>query len=284
MSESEGFVKSDADASSSRKGAGDGDRKSSKTVLPVNCVMLNKLTHQSLGLVLQQHKYSSITIVGFVTEFQELGSRCEFKLWDASGQSVLVQQWKGGDDESGTPVARTALPLDDDSLVRVFGHPRKTANSKDPLVLASRITPVTDLNELTMHFLDVVTAHVALRKRKQNVKLSLPDVTGFPGTTGSEMGNMSFGEMSISKPTAGLTAGPAAPNSQLKAAAAPNAKDLVLKAITKDSSVQGISFTELESSLKSLNMKVIREAIDFLLTEGHIYTTTDDSHFKSLEG
>lgn len=276
----EGFVKSDPEASSSKKGAGDTDRKS-KTVLPVNTGMVNKLTHPALGLVLQRHKYSTVTIVGFVSDFSDMGSRSEFRINDSCGAPVLVQQWKGGEDQAGTPVAHETQ-IQNDALIRVFGHPRKTAASKDPLLLASKILPVTDVNELTMHCLDIVTAHLTLKKRKDNIELSLPDVTGFPGSVVGDVGNVSFSNTTVHK---GAVTGPATPqNSQPKAVPVATAKELVLKAISKDSSVQGISLIELESSLKSLNMKLIREAIDFLLNEGHIYTTTDETHFKSLEG
>ena len=281
VEQGDGFVKNDADASTSRRG--DGDRKTSKTVLPVNTAMLHKLTHSSLGLVLQRHKYSSVTIVAFVSDYTESQNKAEFRLKDPFGQSIEVQQWKGVE-EDGSQTSRSGPPIRNDMLVRAFGHPRKTANSAGPLLLASRILPVTDVNELAMHVLDVLAAHVTLKKRKENVTSGLPAVTGFPGSqaTASDSFNNTFTNTSIHQSAAGAAGPGSAANSQPSVTLSP--KDLVLKSISKDNSVTGISLTELEAGLKSLNLKTIREAIDFLLNEGHIYTTTDDMHFKSLDG
>ncbi|XP_044540267.1 replication protein A 32 kDa subunit-like, partial [Gracilinanus agilis] len=44
---------------------------------------------------------------------------------------------------------------------------------------------------------------------------------------------------------------------------------------------EGMNFQDLKAQLHNLNVSVIKQAVDFLSNEGHIYSTVDDDHFKS---
>ncbi|XP_076319879.1 replication protein A2 isoform X3 [Tachypleus tridentatus] len=60
-------------------------------------------------------------------------------------------------------------------------------------------------------------------------------------------------------------------------------QQLVFRAISAATSEEGISFQHLCESLKSLTPAVIRKVVEFLSNEGHIYTTTDDDHYKATD-
>uniref|UniRef100_A0A3Q0SGH2 Replication protein A2 n=1 Tax=Amphilophus citrinellus TaxID=61819 RepID=A0A3Q0SGH2_AMPCI len=46
---------------------------------------------------------------------------------------------------------------------------------------------------------------------------------------------------------------------------------------------QGISIHELKKRLGSMSMMVIKQAVEFLSNEGHIFSTIDEDHYKSTD-
>lgn len=54
--------------------------------------------------------------------------------------------------------------------------------------------------------------------------------------------------------------------------------------IKNSASEVGASIAEVSRHLKGVPEKAIRDAIEFLSGEGHIYSTIDDDHFKATDG
>lgn len=46
-------------------------------------------------------------------------------------------------------------------------------------------------------------------------------------------------------------------------------------------SEEGVSIQQLQSQLNGMSEPDIRTAIDFLSSEGHLYSTIDEDHFKA---
>ncbi len=46
---------------------------------------------------------------------------------------------------------------------------------------------------------------------------------------------------------------------------------------------QGMHINEICDALKNFPKSKITDALEFLSTEGHVYSTIDDEHFKSTE-
>jgi replication factor A2 len=58
----------------------------------------------------------------------------------------------------------------------------------------------------------------------------------------------------------------------------------VLSLVSACTDESGISVTELVDQLRSrMSESAVRNALDFLCSEGHIYSTIDDDHFCSTE-
>ena len=55
----------------------------------------------------------------------------------------------------------------ENTYVRVFGHVRAFNNKRN--VVAFKVVPLMDMNELTTHLLEVVHSHLALTKRQGTV-------------------------------------------------------------------------------------------------------------------
>ncbi|NXY35496.1 RFA2 protein, partial [Pomatorhinus ruficollis] len=46
---------------------------------------------------------------------------------------------------------------------------------------------------------------------------------------------------------------------------------------------EGMSLQDLKQQLHSMSMSTIKQAVEFLSSEGHIYSTVDDDHYKSTD-
>ncbi|KAH8038569.1 hypothetical protein HPB51_001990 [Rhipicephalus microplus] len=159
-----------------------------------------------------------------------------------------------GDLEVQYEQQRVLSHLVEGSYVRVVG-PVRSAEGKRQLK-AFKVFPVTDLNELTLHLAEVVHSNMALRVgfTPSSVKHEPMD-TSANSFLGAGAGNLGL-------------------NQQQK---------LVYEAIRECTTNIGIGFDEICSRLKSMNKNTIRDVVEFLANEGHIFTTMDDEHYKATD-
>ncbi|XP_019505613.1 PREDICTED: replication protein A 32 kDa subunit isoform X3 [Hipposideros armiger] len=61
------------------------------------------------------------------------------------------------------------------------------------------------------------------------------------------------------------------------------AQNQVLNLIKACPRPEGLNFHELKNQLQHMPLASIKQAVDFLSNEGHIYSTVDDDHFKSTD-
>ncbi|XP_021118821.1 replication protein A 32 kDa subunit isoform X2 [Heterocephalus glaber] len=146
----------------------------------------------------------------------------------------------------------TAAPMD----VRQWVD---TDNKKS--LVAFKIMPLEDMNEFTTHILEVVNAHMMLSK---------------PST------QPSAGRASISNPGMGEP-GNFSGNSFMPANGLTMTQNQVLNLIKACPRPEGLNFQDLRSQLQHMPIASIKQAVDFLSNEGHIYSTVDDDHFKSTD-
>uniref|UniRef100_A0A8I5THG0 Replication protein A2 n=1 Tax=Pongo abelii TaxID=9601 RepID=A0A8I5THG0_PONAB len=146
----------------------------------------------------------------------------------------------------------TAAPMD----VRQWVD---TDNKKS--LVAFKIMPLEDMNEFTTHILEVINAHMVLSKANSQPSAGRAPISN-PGM--SEAGN--FGGNSF-MPANGLTV----------------AQNQVLNLIKACPRPEGLNFQDLKNQLKHMSVSSVKQAVDFLSNEGHIYSTVDDDHFKSTD-
>ena len=97
-----------------------------------------------------------VTTVGLVREVNEQETRLEYKIDDMSGPTIDVKQFVDSGDD-GNPNERTVL-VRENTYVRIYGHVRSFNNKRS--IVAFKIQPVTDMNELTNHLLETIHAHI----------------------------------------------------------------------------------------------------------------------------
>ncbi|XP_005925645.1 replication protein A 32 kDa subunit isoform X1 [Haplochromis burtoni] len=207
---------------------------------------------------------AQVTIVGVIRSTDKSMTNIQYKVDDMTGAPMDVKQWVDTEDQS---VDSTVLPPG--TYVKVSGNLRSFQNHRS--VVAFSVRPLEDMNEITSHMLEVVQAHMALSK---------------PQTMSGAGGGMSSSAMPMSRPTMGgmdgNVGGYAGANDMTNNGLSAN-QNQVLCLIRSCPEPQGISIQELKKRLGSMSIAVIKQAVEFLSNEGHIFSTIDEDHYKSTD-
>ncbi|XP_067386851.1 replication protein A 32 kDa subunit isoform X2 [Emydura macquarii macquarii] len=228
-------------------------RSRSQNIVPctVSQLLAAEQTHETFRI--REIEISQVIIMGIIRQAEKAPTNILYKVDDMTAAPMDVRQWVDTD-EAGS---ETVVPPG--TYVKVAGHLRSFQNKKS--LVAFKITPLEDMNEFTTHILEIVNAHMILRK-------SLMAPSKMPQSLGSfGMGGMASYGGSSSMPVNGLTAH----------------QSQVLNLIKSCSDPEGMSLKELKSQLHNINMSTIKQAVEFLSSEGHIYSTVDDDHYKSTD-
>ena len=68
--------------------------------------------------------------------------------------------------------------MEENTYVRVYGHLRSFNNKRN--VVAFRVLPLTDMNELTTHLLETVHGHMYMDKARATVSVAQPGSQCWP--------------------------------------------------------------------------------------------------------
>ncbi|KAM6935167.1 replication protein A 32 kDa subunit [Lycodopsis pacificus] len=207
---------------------------------------------------------AQVTIVGIIRSTDKSMTNIQYKIDDMTGAPMDVKQWVDTEDPG---VDSTVLPPG--TYVKVSGNLRSFQNHRS--VVAFSVRPLEDMNEITSHMLEVVQAHLALCK---------PQVMSSAGgggvTTGSDV-------TPISQPAVESRGGSyEGANDMVNNGLSAN-QNQVLSLIKGSREKKGISIQELKQRLGIMSMNVIKQAVEFLSNEGHIFSTIDDDHYKSTD-
>lgn len=198
-----------------------------------------------------------VTIVGLVRSVKESATRLDYEVDDLSGPPLEVKQFV--DNDESVPDEERVKAMRENTYVRVRGTVRSFGGKKS--IVATKITPITDMNELTYHILEVVHSHVTFNAANGDAGASTSNVRQGGVTTMSNGGDHNNDMVS------GLT----------------SIQNQVRVAIRNDMSSEGASVDAVCRQMRGVPEKAIREAIDFLSSEGHIYSTIDDDHYKATD-
>ncbi|ETE69735.1 Replication protein A 32 kDa subunit [Ophiophagus hannah] len=160
---------------------------------------------------------SQVIIVGIIRHAEKAPTNILYKVDDMTAAPMDVRQWVDTDEEGSENVV-----VPPGTYVKVAGHLRSFQNKKS--LVAFKIMPLEDMNEFTTHLLEVVNAHMILKK-----------------------------------------------------------SNTVLNLIKSCMTTEGISLHDLKTQLHNINLPTLKKAVEFLSSEGHIYSTIDDEHFKSTD-
>jgi len=237
-----------------------------KNLVSVSLAQVIHLTTKDDGLVVHRQKVHSLVAIGLVLNIEELVTKNIYRIDDQTrGAPIEVQYWKNDDNDSSNSRYVAPPPIMEKTWVRVTGQSRY--DDKKPFIVAFRVEPILDPNEIYMHFLEVIADSMVLQKRKIESLSS--------GGAGGVMNE----SRSMAAPTTGISVG----GSHMQGFSA--IQKTVLNLITKmsEQSSAGIHRSEIMGSVPGVNAADISKAIDFLANEGHIFSTTDEDTFKSTD-
>lgn len=228
-------------------------------IIPCTVSQLMSASQADEAFKVGEVEVAQVTIVGVIRSTDKSMTNIQYKVDDMTGAPMDVKQWVDTEDPS---VDSTVLPPG--TYVKVSGNLRSFQNHRS--VVAFSVRPLEDMNEITSHMLEVVQAHMMLSK---------PHGTS---NVGGEMGsNIPTMPRPVNENTGGGYAG-AMINNGLS-----GNQNQVLCLIKSCPEPQGISIQEIKQRLNGLSLAVIKQAVEFLSNEGHIFSTIDEDHYKSTD-
>ncbi|CAF2239958.1 unnamed protein product [Rotaria magnacalcarata] len=239
-----------------RKAGGENDsnnsqRPSVKGVLTCTIATILKAKHsESDNCFVYKHlKFNTCMVMGLIREVNHEvnGSLATYQIDDHSGDLLEVKWWH---DDSGEPLKSL-------TYVKVIGQVKVFAGKAH--LVAHHISKMQSLNELIAHSIECIHASISIRKLGEN---------GTSITTNNNNNNQG-GSNPFSQQTSNISNG---------FTPVQNAVLNLLKTVT---TMAGYSVLEICKQLKQFNENQVKQALEFLSGEGHIYSTTDDDHFRA---
>ncbi|NWI27081.1 RFA2 protein, partial [Sula dactylatra] len=226
----------------------------SQNIVP--CTVSQLVAADQMEETLQIHDVEStqVTMVGVIRQAEKAPTNILYKVDDMTAAPMDVRQWVDTDEAGGENVV-----VPPGTYVKIAGHLRFFQDKRS--LVAFKIMPLENMNEFTAHMLEVVNAQMVLRKNVMSAS-RVPQSFSSAGM-GDLEGCGGGGSVSVN----GLTVH----------------QSQVLNLIKNCTVPEGMSVQELKFHLHDMSMSTIKQAVDFLSSEGHIYSTVDDDHFKSTD-
>ncbi|XP_061402903.1 replication protein A 32 kDa subunit [Musca vetustissima] len=195
--------------------------------------------------------FSMVCIKGIVRNVDTSSTKITYTLEDSTGR-IEAHYWLEEGDTSKAPNVML------NKYATVYGSVRSQGGQKTLMVF--KMLPVNDPNEVVTHILEMLNARY--KSEEFSTKGSNFDFNG--GAKASNDGG-SFGIQSGND--LGL-----------------EGKNLaIFKAIKEHISNDGISRSELKRKFTQMKEAELNGILDFLISEGHIYSSIDTDHFLSTE-
>ncbi|KAL8570701.1 hypothetical protein ACOMHN_039136 [Nucella lapillus] len=232
-------------------------RSRAQNLVPVTVAQIFNANNTEDRFYSRSLEISQVCVIGLIRSVKESQTRMDYEIDDLTGPVLEVRHFSE-QDESGSDEQREE-PVRENTYARICGHVRSFQGKRN--VVAFKVTPVTDMNEVTCHMLEIIRAHAAANMVENGGGVGNPvstSTTGAPRAGDHGGSNIYQGMSSI--------------NSQIATIIKTNTSDV------------GASIAEVAKHLRGVPEKAIRDAVDFLSGEGHIYSTIDDDHFKATDG
>ncbi|KAL5016804.1 hypothetical protein ScPMuIL_006393 [Solemya velum] len=229
-------------------------RSRAQNLLPCTVAEIFNTTQNDDKFFSGEIEISQVTIVGLIRSVRETTTRLDYEIDDMSGPPIEVKQFV--DNDETVPDEEKVQAMRENTYVRVCGHVRSFGGKRS--IVAFKMTPIADMNEVTCHILEVIHSHVML---SQDSSANAAVTSAGDATIGQTGYNDMTGAIN------GLT--PIQSQTHL--------------CIKSNSTEHGASIESVCKQLRGVPEKSIREAIEFLSSEGHIYSTIDEDHYKATD-
>ena len=218
-----------------------------------------------------QTRLLQLTLVGKILDASEHASSTVLRVDDGTG-IVSIKYWGDNDDEGNAgddnAAARRAA-WQPGAYIRVHGNLRAFDGARS--LVAFNVRPVSDHNEISYHLAQCMLQHAHLAKTSG----SGGNATAIAATAG---GAAAAAAVAAAKPEA-AGGDPNAVGADGLTGAQREAKAQVA---TLGGGPQGASVDDVVAALQGRGFAevLVRDAVAFLLEEGHLYSTVDENHVK----
>lgn len=237
---------------------GENKGKRKQNVVPVQISEI--LTAPEEGFTIEGSEVGMVVICGKVINCEKATTKTSYRIQDDSGE-IDVIQWL----EEGT----NQPEYSEGSPVKVVGSIRSQGQDKKH-IMAFKIGGVSNQAEYDAHMLEVVYSHLKLKQLQQTIN-------GQIGMSTDMSQSMMGGGL-------GVQGGGAYVSSSNQSFGNKN-YDMVYALIRQSMDEAGIDRdTIFNQAKKSMSKTEMDNSLDFLSSEGHIYSTIDEDHFKTTDG
>ncbi|KAG8191219.1 hypothetical protein JTE90_021954 [Oedothorax gibbosus] len=219
-------------------------------VVPINIAQIHLLSESEENVKVGSQTAKIVTFVALVQSVDVQTTKVTYVVSDFTAPPIEVHAWIGENDDP-----EKCCPVRVNEYCRTTGVVRSAKGGKRH-VMAFNIRPLRELGELTQHIAEVMHTSMAIRiKDKESAESAC-----VLASAGMDCSEAAASSLKLTGP-----------------------QQLVRHAIGSCKDEVGISVSELCNTLKSLTRQSIRDALIFLSNEGHIYTTIDEDHYKSID-
>nr|KJB53779.1 hypothetical protein B456_009G005000 [Gossypium raimondii] len=206
------------------------------------------------GISIDGVDVNNIVLVGIISKIDNAVSDCTFRVDDGTGW-VECTKWVG-------------------MYVRVYGQ-FKSIQSRRSIHTFS-IRPITDFNEIAHHFLECIYVHLYNTKLRLRMTSATDGMTAQPQVANSYSGNHIMGYSYQTNSTSQFSNQYNTDEEQIR-----GISSMVLQYLRRPACLASEMGVSSDIVARELNVSVdkVRKTLDFLASEGVVYTTTDD-HYK----
>ncbi|KAH9554141.1 hypothetical protein CY35_08G048400 [Sphagnum magellanicum] len=269
-----GFMPSQSQANDFGGGGGRRSGSQNSGLLPLTAKMISQAIQKPSdeNFYVDGVDVNNVTLVGMVHDKEERATDVSFQLDDTTGQ-IEVKRWIDGQEQHEMQEMNNIRNF---TYVRVHGHLRSFQGKRN--IVAFSVRPITDFNELTFHFLEVIYVHLS-NIRAQGGTAAAPTHAGAAGVgphgTATIATNPSHYNQYL--PPASAMVGGNVDECQKRV-------HMIFEEPESLSIEQGLHIDQVAQRMVGYSRQQVKEAIEFLVNEGFVYSTIDDDHYKSTNG
>lgn len=236
-------------------GGGAGKKQRAQNVVPVDIGEILSMSGDQMTV--EGREVGMVVLVGRVLRVDHQATKNTYTIEDDTG-TIDAVHWVDEGQEN------TSANVSENMNCRVIGAVRSAQDKKHVMIF--KISQIENKDEIEAHGLEVLHAKLMIRKLQNQENSNI-------GMNSMSNSMMNFGSNTAAMPN--MSSGNAFGNAQ---------QDMIYKVIAACTRDEGIGREELMTQLKAKVSKVdLDSALDFLSGEGHIYSTIDDDHFKTID-
>ncbi len=267
-----------ANGVASGKGGGGGGRnreKQSHIPVTIRQVLETNANGTEDKPVIDGQEIHLVSLVGCIVKIEEKSTKAVYMIEDGTGR-INVDVFVDAEESPLKSQRREACT--EHTYVHVVGKVN-TFNNKHT-IQSIGMRPISDMNEITLHFLEAIYSHLFHTKGPLHP---------YNGGVGGKMeqgvgitGSKQFNDGGFDRGYGAANYGGGAGGTGYTDGDLTPAQQRVLDVFNQDSSDQGLTVVQVQQALGGQIAPLeVGQAVELLNNDGHLYTTTDEYHFKS---